>query len=77
LRFGELAAIILLNIVCIPLLSISSLLQCPWFTGLVFWWSCWVLSYSFCSSWVFCLRLLFFFNIYFIFEPWGSVFLLF
>jgi hypothetical protein len=28
------------------------LLQCPWFSGLVFWWSWWVLAYSFHSSWV-------------------------
>jgi hypothetical protein len=37
------------------------LLQCPWFTGLVFSWSHWDLAYSFHSSWVIGLRVLPFF----------------
>jgi hypothetical protein len=54
------------------------LLWCPWFTGLVFLWSHRVLAYSFHSSWIFCLRiLLFFFNVYFVFKLWHSVFHLF
>jgi hypothetical protein len=28
------------------------LLQCPWFSGFVFWWNHWVLAYSFLNSWV-------------------------
>jgi hypothetical protein len=55
LRFGKFSVIILLYSYIIyaslwfaPLL----LLQWPWFAGLVFWWSCWVLVYSFHSSWV-------------------------
>jgi hypothetical protein len=34
------------------------LFQCPRFSGLVFWWSCWVLAYCFHSSWVVWLRFL-------------------
>jgi hypothetical protein len=65
LRFWKFSVIILLNILSLwfaPLL----LLQYPWFSGLVFWWSHWVLAYSFHSFWVFDLRFLlvfFFFNI--------------
>jgi hypothetical protein len=55
MRFGKFPAIILFNILHIPLVCISSS-QCPCFTGLVFWLSCWDLVYSFCSFWVFCLR---------------------
>jgi hypothetical protein len=39
-------------------------LWCPWFTCLVFWWSCRVFATSFCSSWVFRLRILHFFLYY-------------
>jgi hypothetical protein len=39
------------------------LLQCPWFSGLVFWWSHWVLAYYFHSSWVVWLRFLLFFSL--------------
>jgi hypothetical protein len=43
-----------------------------------FWWSSWVLVYSFYSFLVSCLRvLLFFFNIYFVFKSQDSVFHLF
>jgi hypothetical protein len=34
------------------------LLQCPWFSGLVLWWSWWVLVYSFHRSWVVLLTVL-------------------
>jgi hypothetical protein len=34
-------------------LWIAPLLQCPWFSGLVFWWDCRVVAYSFCNSWPF------------------------
>jgi hypothetical protein len=74
---GKISAIILLNVLhifwLVPLLP----LWCPWFTGLVFWWRS--------SSCVFLLQPLsllaknssVFFNIYFVFEPWNSVFHLF
>jgi hypothetical protein len=39
------------------------LLQFPWFSDLVFWWSQWVLVYSFYSSWVNCLRFFLFFSL--------------
>jgi hypothetical protein len=48
-------------------LWLSCLLQCSWFSGLVFWWSHWVLVYSFHSSWDFCLRVLLFF-LYYLFD---------
>jgi hypothetical protein len=51
-RFGKFSVIILLNVLLIPLLSPLLLLQCPWFSGLVFWWSQWVLTYCFHRSWV-------------------------
>jgi hypothetical protein len=39
------------------------LLQSPWFTGLYFLWSCWVLVFPFHRSWVFCPRILLYFNL--------------
>jgi hypothetical protein len=38
-------------------------LQCPWFSGLVFWWSRWVLAFSFHRSWVVWLIVLQFFPV--------------
>jgi hypothetical protein len=52
-RFEKFSAIMLLNKLTKPLVCMPLLLQCTWFTGLVFWWSYRVLIYSFCNSWVF------------------------
>jgi hypothetical protein len=81
-RFGKFSAMIFfLGLFCwiyYTSLWLAPLLQCPWFADLVFWWSHWVLTYSFHNSRVFCLRVLpVFFSIYFFFEPWDSVFHLF
>jgi hypothetical protein len=50
-------------ILLIPLACTSSPSSMPWFSGLVFWWSCWVLAYSFHSSWVVWLRVPLFFSL--------------
>jgi hypothetical protein len=77
LRFGKFSVIILLNVLCNPLACTSSPSQCPWFSGSVFWWNCWVLVHSLHSSWVAWLRNLLFFFFSFILELWDSVFYLF
>jgi hypothetical protein len=59
LRFGEFL-LLFCWIYYVSLCLTPLLLWCPRFTALVFWWSHWVLGYSFCSFWVFCLRVLFF-----------------
>jgi hypothetical protein len=48
------------------LLAPLLLLQYSWFSGLVVWWSCWVLAFSFHSSWVVWLGILFFFFNYYL-----------
>jgi hypothetical protein len=58
LRFGQFCWIYFVT----PWLTPFLLLQCPWFTRLVFSWSHWIPVYSFHSSWVFCLRVLLFFS---------------
>jgi hypothetical protein len=59
-------------------LHVPLLLQCPWFSGLVFWWSQWILAYSFRKSWVvWVITLHFLLNFHFIFKFWDSVFCLF
>jgi hypothetical protein len=50
LRFGNFSVITLLNTYESLLFALFLLLQCPWFSGLIFWLSCWVLTYSFYSS---------------------------
>jgi hypothetical protein len=60
LKFGKFYAIILWKYY-IPLWLTPLLLQRPWFSGLFFWWSCWVLAYSFQRSWVVWLRFILFF----------------
>jgi hypothetical protein len=73
-------------IYCISLwLAPLHLLQWPWFTGLIFWWSHWVLASSFWSYWEFGLMVLLFlffvclfvFSIYFVFKSWNPVFYIF
>jgi hypothetical protein len=60
-RFKKSSVIILLNILLIPLLVPVRLLQCPWFSGLVFWWGLCFLIYSFLRTWVVWLIILQFF----------------
>jgi hypothetical protein len=43
--FGKFSVIIFLSILHIPFACTLLLLQCPWFSGLVFWWSRWVLAF--------------------------------
>jgi hypothetical protein len=62
-RFGKFSVILLLNKLCIPLVILLLLLQCPWFSGLVLWWSHWVFAYSFHSSWVVWLRVFLFYSL--------------
>jgi hypothetical protein len=66
LKFWKFFVIILLNILWILLLGPLLHLQCLWFSGLVFWWSHWVLTYSFHSLLVVCLTVLQFFSLIFI-----------
>jgi hypothetical protein len=61
LRFGKLFVIILLNVLHIPLTYTSSP-SMPMILRFGFWWSCWVLAYSFHSSWVVWLIFLLFFS---------------
>jgi hypothetical protein len=62
-RFGKFSVIILLNILHFPLLA-PLLLKCQLFSCLLFWWNCWVLAYSFHSSWDVWLRVLLFFYLF-------------
>jgi hypothetical protein len=79
LKFENFSATILFNIIGRVLLAHLLFLQCLWFADLFFWYNCRVLIYSFHSSWLFCLRILFFFSLIciFVFKPWNFVFHLF
>jgi hypothetical protein len=73
-RFGKFSVIILLSILWILLLA-PLLLQCPWFSGLVFWWSCWVLHIPFTGFELFESQFFTFsFSVHLIFKFWDSVF---
>jgi hypothetical protein len=61
LRCGKFS-ISLLTILQIPL-PVTSYHWCPWFSGLIIWWSHWVLVYFFHSSWIAWLRVLLFFSL--------------
>jgi hypothetical protein len=77
-RFEKFSVIVLFKMLLIPLLVPLLLLQCPWFSSLVFWWGPCFLVYSFhrtCVVWLIILQ--FFLYLPFIFKFWDSVFWLF
>jgi hypothetical protein len=59
-RFGKFM-LLFYWIYYVSLWLVPLLLQCPGFSDLAFWWSHWVLIYSFHSSWVVWLKFLLFF----------------